>query len=365
MNISMSLDWGGILFFVAVLTVIFIYFWIWFNKKVPHKINKTILLTSIILACVLFGLFLTNLPGSKYIDEWYASIDIPLDETIDLHQVRVDGRSYLAKSDGTEIQYLNDELKSQYADYYQVIYFEDYEDYSVVIYSGNIDDQITYDRFTFPSYEHQNYGENRLYVIDKGTHRMILFMDYDLVGQTIDLLSFKIDSGVQLNYAIFQPLQDKIRNIGMIDISTEYSDNEYHTLYLKLFYSEMAVSYYHFYSEGDPSWITYYAVTSSISVWADSYGDVYGETYRPEGTGYSGGPLNEELLQNTFIAEGFIKVVDDKIYFVGVTNDTDNPLGSTGYSVFLLTSTDVYEVERLTYSDTLEDISVISNWLND
>lgn len=342
-----------------LLAILFIYFYIWFSKKTIHKVRKTIILT--VSLTVFAGMFflLDNIVSYNIEPEWYHQIDFSEEELPALSWVKTDIKSYLIYENGEEVTYQGVFDKNGPSEHYQVIYFNEMDDIYVVIYSYDIRHTIEYNRFVCPDYQAEDYAEDRLYVIDRSSGKMISIVDYDLVGFPIDLLSFKIEPGKLLSYAVFQPFQDKIRNVNMIFLD-EDSSFEYGSLLDK----DVVMSVYHFYSDDDPSWITYYAVSTNMSVWADSYGEVHGYHVAKEGTGYSGGSLSDSLFDNSFIVPGYILTVNDIIYFLGVTEDADDIRGITGYSIFRLASPNPVEVVRLTYSDELEDISTVSDWVD-
>ncbi len=356
------MNFNDIFIFTVMITIIIIFFYIWINSKIKHKLKKTMVVIFVIVSIIGFLFILDNLTTYDTDQDLFYQVVYEENQSFDLSYYHGGERSYLRNLDGTEVEYTDVYGNINPAKVYQVIYFKEIEEAYIVIYSQDIDKLIEYNRFDFPNYQIEREYEDRLYVIDKSTGKMILIRDYDNIGCTIDLDSISMKQDNYITYAILQTHQDYIRNLYLVYISD--IDDMYPRFDLTNYYSEIAMSEYHFYSFDDPSWITYYAFTSWMSIWADSYGEVHGYYVNREANGYSGGYLNEALFENTFIADGYIISVDEKIYTIGISTDTDDERGSFGYSIYYVSSYRKEEVLRLTYSDEPEDISVIGDWIS-
>lgn len=295
--------------------------------------------------------------------EYYYEIPNEEGETLSLNLLESNQQTYLSMDGQRSVSYISDNDEVINIPKYDVIYFKEYANMYVVVYNSNPQFVIEYDRLNMPNYEtgYRNQDNLFLYVIDKDNGEMILIQDFDLIGQTIDLTSFLLVSGKVLSYTVFQPFQDKIRNVFAIYLDNLNEDYKYSSHY----YQDMAVSYYHFYSEEDASWITYYAVTTKYSVWTDTYGEVHGFYFnRNDSGGYSMGNIAVDVFDGSFILEGYVVVYKDEIYYIGETRNHDSLLGYTGYSIFKLNRYVPEEITRLTYTDTLEDLSSVDNWLD-
>ncbi|MGD9910601.1 MAG: hypothetical protein AB7U79_08395 [Candidatus Izemoplasmatales bacterium] len=295
--------------------------------------------------------------------EYYYEIPFEEGETLSLELLENNHQTCLSMDGQNGVSYISDNDEVIDIPKYDVVYFKEYENMYVVVYSSNPKSIIEYDRLNMPNYDigYQNQDNLFLYVIDKENGEMILIQDYDLIGQTVDLTSFSLESGIVLSYTVFQPFQDKIRNVFVINLENLNDNLKYSGHY----YQDISASAYHFYSEGDASWITYYAATSNYSIWADSYGEVHGYYMNSnDASGYNIGDINDEVFDHSYIAQGYVIEYNNEIYYVGETRNHDSPLGYTGYSIFKLNRYVPEEVTRLTYSDTLEDLSSASHWLD-
>lgn len=300
---------------------------------------------------------------SRYDIELYYQIVLDEDDELSLSLIDSNNQVLLSNDGETPVQYIGEREKTIIISDYNVVYFKEYDNLYVVIYSSKLGSFVEYDRLMMPNYNDVNFKKNDLflYVIDKSNANMILIQDYDLIGYTIDLTSFNLSTNQLLSFTILQPYQDKIWFIMAIFLD----DLEEELKYTSYYYQEMIVSMGHFYSSDDSSWITFYAVSNHYSVWADSNGEVHGEYfYYNSNNSYNSGSINDDVFLNSYISEGYIIMYQGEIYYIGETRNHESPLGYTGYSIYRLNRYVPEEVQRLTYSDSLEDLSTVDHWLD-
>lgn len=349
---------------IIVLFIIAIYLFIWISKSIKNKVRITIYISASLLLISGVLVLTAIISNSSNPYEMFYNVDMKNNTKLNIDIFFKANRNYLVYEDQSEVMYYygEEDVVTHYSNLYHPIYLKEYEDIYVVVFSTDKDKKIEYNRFTIVDCQLLDHKEDKLLVIERNTGEIFSIYDYYLVSKTINLESITLNSNKLLSYEVFLDHEEGISAVYGFFIDNENKEY-YHPYYSIANTPDIALTHIHFYSEGDPSEITNYVITSKYIIWTDSYGEAYGYYFSGhQSIQYTA--ISNEIIDNSFIKQGYFAEKNGEIYYIGVTNDKDTVKGTTGYSIYrMVNGTFSEEVTRLTYSDILEDIGVIDNWI--
>jgi hypothetical protein len=197
------------------------------------------------------------------------------------------------------------------------IYLDEIESYYIVIYSKDKDKQISYNRFRQGDYERFK-DVDRLVVIHKDTGLIFHTTHYDLIGYEIDLNSFQEGHHI-ITFNVFLQYEEKISYVRYISYTSDYSIDNSKSFYENFATEPMGGNWIgmigHTHTLGDPSWVEDFILHNNLYYYEDSYGEAYYGYLEPQGP-YRAFRKSYEFTDETYAKQGYLKFVDDDLYFV-------------------------------------------------
>ncbi|MFA5006844.1 MAG: hypothetical protein WC509_05225 [Candidatus Izemoplasmatales bacterium] len=277
--------------------------------------------------------------GQDQADDFLA-VDLDVETAFPLVLDSNYGHPRLLDDEGNEVRYLMADGSISTASSYHPVYLRHFEAFDVVVFSVNPVVGITGDRYVFPDYRYEDSMEDRLYVIVHENGWMIPVSSYDLIGSAVDLASFHQSGDDNFSFVLYQRHARSIAAVAIVE-SARYDEVMPEQIPPHLRHRELIVTDIHFYTSGDPSEITRFAVGSNASLWADSYGEVRAFWFVDSVLGIDVMPVTSSLFVDTLVSSGYVVERNEDVYYVGRSVD------ALGYSLYRIESaSSVSEVHR-------------------